>query len=115
MAAVTIKAGARFDIDSLALGRLLSALLRVAKDHPDVPRTVVITAGSDGAHTAGSRHYSGEALDIRSKTFADLEAKERFRRDYQAALGPKFRVLLEQVGLPAEHFHAQVRKGGTYP
>jgi hypothetical protein len=33
----------------------------------------------------------------------------------QARLGPKFAVLFEDKDTGNEHFHIQVRKGGTYP
>lgn len=73
----------------------------------DVTGEIVITAGSDGKHMAGSRHYLGEALDIRKWNIADVPA---FVKALQAQLGPKFSVLVE-----ADHIHVQVKKGGRYP
>lgn len=115
MATVTVKATVRFEEDSLALGRLLGVLLQVAASWDEPPDVLVVTAGSDGQHMKGSRHYTGEAIDVRSHNFPTLEAKERFREAYQMALGPRFRVLFESVGTNNEHFHAQVMRGGTYP
>ena len=114
MSAVTVKPTVRFEEDSLALGRLLGTLLQVAVVWTEPP-VFVVTAGSDGQHMEDSRHYTGEAIDVRSKNFPTLEAKERFREAYEMALGPKFRVLFESVGTNQEHFHAQVRRGGAYP
>ena len=114
MASVTVKSTVRFDEESLALGRLLGVLLHVASSWTDPP-VLVVTAGSDGQHRQGSRHYTGEAIDVRSKNFPTLAAKERFREAYQMALGSKFRVLFESVETNQEHFHAQVRRGGSYP
>lgn len=79
-----------------------------------MPKQLVITAGTDGAHVAGSRHYKGEALDLRSKNFRKAD-REPFRVDLERSLGPKFRVLLEGDGTVNEHFHIQVRKGVVYP
>ena len=99
---LSIKPGVRFDKDSLALGRLLATLLTL-----DFNGEVVITAGSDGQHMIGSRHYTGQAIDIRSFNLSDPEG---FRGVFERALGPKFRVLLE-----SDHIHAQVKRGLTYP
>lgn len=99
---LTIKTGVKFDKDSLALGRMLGALLTL-----DYQGDVVITAGSDGKHAVGSRHYVGEALDIRKWNIKDVPA---FIKLLQKALGPKFSVLEE-----SDHIHVQVRKGGRYP
>ncbi len=115
MSAITIKSTVRFNVESFALGRLLGVLLQVAAAWDEPPDKLVVTAGSDGEHKIGSRHYTGEAIDVRSKNFQTREAKERFREAYEAALGPKFRVLFEKVGTDQEHFHAQVRREGTYP
>ena len=115
MSVVTIKPAVRFDEDSLALGRLLGVLLQMAASWKEPPDVLVVTAGSDGQHKQGSRHYTGEAIDVRSKSFVNLEAKERFREAYEMALGPHFRVLFENVGTNSEHFHAQVARGRVYP
>lgn len=37
----------------------------------DAPDALVITAGRNGKHMAGSRHYTDDAIDVRSKTFRD--------------------------------------------
>lgn len=74
------------------------------------PTDLVITAGVDGVHLPNSKHYLAEALDIRSHTFAP-ELKALFRSELEKALGPMFRVLLEDPGLETEHFHAQVGRG----
>lgn len=99
---LTIKPGVRFEHDSLALGRILATLLLL--DHPG---TLVITSGSDGTHSPTSRHYRGEALDLRIWNLHDPEA---VRAKIQAALGPKFTALME-----SDHIHVQVKKGGRYP
>lgn len=93
---------------------LLSTLYGM-RTHSDVPSSgLVITSANDGQHMPTSRHYRDEALDIRSKTFASNAGKYRFRSDFERALGPQFRVILEGLGTENEHFHAQVRKGHEY-
>ncbi len=99
---ISVKPGVKFDRDSVALGRLLGTLLLL-----DYDGDVMITSGSEGQHAPTSRHYSGEAIDIRTR---NLKSPEAFRKLYEVALGPKFRVLNE-----GDHLHAQVKKGGYYP
>lgn len=76
---------------------------------------LVITAGFDGKHSVGSRHYTHEALDVRSKNFPSMEEKFRFVREFSSVLGPKFFVFLEAPNTPNEHFHMQVKRGGSFP
>ena len=76
---------------------------------------LVITSINDGAHGPGSRHYTDEAIDIRSKNFPSEAVKREFRMELEAYLGPKFRVLYESAGLDNQHFHVQVRKGMRFP
>jgi len=109
---VTLKKGVQFDKTTAALGRLLSVLLMLPQKE-GWPSVVVITSGSDGQHSPNSRHYVGDAIDVRSHNFS-AAFKEEFRNTYEQALGPQFRVLLEYLGSPNEHFHAQVRKGHTF-
>lgn len=79
------------------------------------PEDLVITSGNDSTHAANSRHYTDEALDVRSKTFINEATKEQFRVTLEANLGPQFRVLHESNGTPNEHYHIQVKKGQTFP
>jgi hypothetical protein len=68
---------------------------------------VVITSGNDSTHMDGSKHYSGEALDIRSKTFESEASKRRFMSDVLARLGPDYQAILEDHGGPNEHIHIE--------
>jgi hypothetical protein len=99
---ISLKAGVQFAHDSVALGRILATLLLLEE-----PSDLVITSGSDGTHDPNSRHYRGEAVDIRTRTLANPEA---VRAKLAAVLGPKFSVINE-----GDHLHVQVRKGGRYP
>lgn len=105
-----------FDILTESLLYILNSLYefhRINRDrHPD---KLVITAMSNGVHTQNSKHYTGEAIDLRSNNFQSRELKREFRAGFETYLGPKFRVLLESETLLNEHFHIQVKKGQEFP
>lgn len=105
-----IKSGVAFDVDSFALGRLLAGLLLMPTPdgwaHGD---TLTVTSGSDGAHAANSRHYRGEALDLRTRGWSPSDRAVMVVQ-VEAMLGQKFRCLDE-----VDHLHVQVRKGVAYP
>ena len=113
----------RLNFNSEPIRRMVVTLAKLDRSH-DVglaagrPRRytgdLVITSGNDSTHGPGSRHYTDEAIDVRTHNFTSREARRNFRVRWEAALGPQFRVLLEHEGKPNEHFHAQVRKGHTY-
>jgi len=104
----------RFAVIVPATARLLAVLEQLSRTSPSVPMPLVITAGSNGSHMAHSRHYSGEAVDIRTHNFRGPDAKHAFQRELAAALGAQFTVLLEDEGLSNEHLHAQVRKDHAF-
>lgn len=80
-----------------------------------------VTSINDGVHGTNSRHYTDEAIDIRSKDL-DNEIKYNFLDHYRRLLNhspePLFTVLLENegrfTGQVVEHFHVQVKKGKKY-
>jgi hypothetical protein len=67
----------------------------------------VITSANDSEHMDGSRHFTGRALDFRTKHLTDRPAAFSIRDELRAALGPEFTVLLEDYGLANEHLHVQ--------
>lgn len=69
---------------------------------------ITITSGNDSLHMTGSKHYSGEALDIRSK---DMDNKLIFLSKVMARLGDKYQGILEGEGTPNEHFHIEYDPG----
>lgn len=111
---VTTKPGVDFMVITPALVRMFDCLVKWPNTE-DLPPELVITSGSDGAHVVNSKHYRGEAIDVRSHAFPSHASKARFRAALEHSLGQKFRVLLEGAGTTAEHFHCQVRKGASYP
>lgn len=62
----------------------------------------VITSGIDGKHSRGSIHYSGGAVDLRSRDFADGDA-EKAVAELKDALGPDFDVILEHNHIHLEY------------
>lgn len=115
MAKVTCKPGVRLVGLTAGLCRILSVLEELSRTATGLPAELVITSINDSTHGPTSRHYRNEAIDLRSKNFDGREAKRLFRGLFERSLGPKFRVLFEGEGTDNEHFHIQIRKGGTYP
>jgi len=109
MARVRTKSGVVFGGFTLTLCEILTALCDVAGVWMGLPEDIVITSGSDGAHHPRSKHYTYQAIDIRSKNFPNAAAKERFVAQLRHRLGPRYTVLHESVGHPSEHFHVQPR------
>lgn len=97
-----------------ALLRILSAVYTVAQT-VTIPPEVVITSINDSTHSPTSRHYTDEAVDLRSQSFPSLTAKAYFAAQLRAELGPAFTVLFEGAGTPNEHWHIQPKKGTTWP
>jgi len=67
---------------------------------------LTLTSGNDGEHMAGSKHYTGDAFDARTKHLAPgdkpeivVEIRRRLGRDYD--------VLHELEGDPREHLHVE--------
>lgn len=111
---LTTKPGVRFGVITPALLYMLTTLERLSRTLFGLPdEGLVITAGSDGTHMAGSKHYTGEAVDLRSKTL-NSTVKSGFIAILRAELGPQFTVLLEGEGTPNEHLHVQVRRGRAF-
>jgi hypothetical protein len=111
---LTTKSGVRFATITPALLHMLATVERLSRTLFGLPEEgLVITSGSDSTHMAGSKHYSGEAIDLRSKTFHPT-IKQGFVVALRSALGPQFTVLLEGEGTPNEHLHLQVKKGRRF-
>jgi hypothetical protein len=112
---VICKSGVTFRGFPAAMVHMLTVLRRSSEAHPEVPdQTLVITSANDGTHAQGSRHYSNEALDVRSKSFRSSVDKRAFRAKLASDLGDQFTVLLEDEDGMNEHYHCQVRKGHIF-
>jgi hypothetical protein len=71
----------------------------------DLPTELRITSGNDSTHMDGSKHYTDEALDVRSKSFPSRHLKNEFIRLVKFRLGSAYQGILESEGQPNEHFH----------
>lgn len=75
------------------------------RDHRG-PRPV-ITSGNDGRHRRDSRHYLGQAIDIRGNNL-EPSAGKAMARDLQTRLGPSYFVQFETFPNPANnHLHLE--------
>lgn len=60
---------------------------------------LLVTSARDGKHMDGSKHYTGEAVDLRSRNLPDAVS---MRNQLQHELGPDFDVILER-----DHIHIE--------
>jgi len=70
-------------------------------------RVLVITSVNDGKHKPGSLHYSGNAVDIRSKTWPRDKVLECVQTFKQSPDGSRYDLIFESVGTPNEHLHLE--------
>lgn len=121
MTPIKFKNTCRFEVFSPTLAWILLCLLEFTRKHSDMLPTdgVWITSVNDSAHMKGSKHYSNEALDVRSHNFTH-DQKAPFINLLTAMLNSnpddpnKFDILFEDQGTPNEHFHVQSRKGEKF-
>jgi len=118
---IAFKAGVRLKRVNKALSFMLNVILHTHTVSTSVPKVLVVTSINDGKHQKNSRHYTNEAIDLRSKNFPSKNSKSRFRKSLEDELNalsgkdkPMFRVLLEHLGKVNEHFHIQVKKGEKF-
>jgi len=93
-----IKAGVepyRLLIMVAAVGNVAQTLL--------YPQDVVITSGIDGVHREGSKHYSLNAIDVRTNNFPTAKSKLIFQDSVKVRLGPDYDVVLEPDHLHIEY------------
>lgn len=69
--------------------------------------SMTVTSVTDGKHGRGSKHYVGNAVDIRTKDIPTDALKRSVFRAVAEDLGPEFDVVLEWIGEPQEHLHIE--------
>ena len=79
------------------------ALLTIDKVYKEHGQELVITSALDGEHSAGSLHYYGLALDIRTRYFALTEVPIVVNK-LKEQLGCSYKVILEKT-----HIHIERR------
>ena len=128
MAKLICKDSVRIVNIQAGLAFIIFALEEYCRLNLGLPDEIVITSIGDGKHLPKSKHYIGEALDIRSHNFKSREDKRYFRSMFERFINGhpllgfyhptrfnKFRVLLENESTDNEHFHVQVKKGEKFP
>ena len=69
---------------------------------------LTITSANDGKHSHTSLHYSGCAVDVRSRGLGLSEPqKADMASRLSSDLGPDFDVIYEGSGTPNAHFHME--------
>ena len=68
----------------------------------DLGQELVITAALDGTHSAGSFHYYGYAVDLRSRYFSEEEKHVAASR-LQSDLGDDYDVIVHSSHIHAEY------------
>lgn len=63
---------------------------------------LVVTSLCDGYHSRRSKHYKGNAMDIRTRDLFELD-KDKFRQKIQNALSDDYDVVLESTHLHIEY------------
>lgn len=101
MARLTVKSGVQ-----PRLVRILCGVANVAA-RLAIPEEVVVTSAMDSTHGADSLHYALRAIDLRTKNFPSLEAKQAFAAALRTELGSGYQVIFESQGLPNEHIHLE--------
>jgi hypothetical protein len=100
MADIKVKAG----VDRSAV--IIAAVANEARRLPaGAPKDVVVTSVNDGTHMPGSKHYTDEAVDVRSKNFPNRETKDIFVQRVLTRLGSDYQGFIEAEGTANEHFH----------
>lgn len=70
------------------------------------PEGATITSGTDGVHSAGSVHYYGYAVDVRTRDDAPAVV-DGMARDLQRRLGPRYQVVVEPTHVHVEWWPAR--------
>ena len=80
------------------------AALQVAEsiyDHYGIP--CVVTSCTDSTHSKGSRHYIGQAIDIRTRNITSKAMLSKIVAGIKSALTGEFDVVLE-----SDHLHIEL-------
>ena len=93
-----IKSGASLSGLQIEMRKVLLTTNKMWKSNG---QNLVVTSGTDGTHSAGSMHYYGYALDLRTRYFSS-SVKSKIAKDLQKKLGAKYYVLNEKT-----HIHVQ--------
>jgi hypothetical protein len=95
---MTLKEGVSI---KLLTGCMIPAILCCNDWFRSVNKEFVITSGNDGKHLPNSKHYSGEAFDLRTRHLTEAQTLEC--RDYlRSKLDNQFDIIIE-----SDHIHIE--------
>lgn len=80
---------------------ILLALIAAERVFDEAHVDLVVTACVDGKHTAGSLHYVGQAVDVRTRDVTAADQSKLLAR-LRECLGPDYDVALE-----IDHLHVE--------
>lgn len=86
--------------------QMLIGLLKMESYYDNYHLPLVVTSANDSTHKQGSKHYTGEALDFRTKNAPGL-AKGIYLKAVAELYPLGFDVLFEGVGTENEHIHLE--------
>lgn len=78
------------------------ALIKADKIWNELGQELVITSGTDGEHSAGSLHYYGLAVDLRTRYFSDEEKSIAYGRLIKELEWMGYRVISEPTHIHIE-------------
>ena len=84
---------------------IIAAAVANAANELSLP-DMLVTSGNDSLHMRGSKHYTDDALDIRTKHLS-TEQKHALVKTIKRRLGRDYDVILEYEGKINEHAHIE--------
>lgn len=82
--------------------KMRPVLINADKIWKELGQELVITAGLDGVHSAGSLHYYGLAVDLRTRYFSE-EEKEVAASRLMSDLGSDYDVITHSSHIHVEY------------
>jgi hypothetical protein len=85
--------------------QIVIALMVAQEEYAKVGTEMVITSANDSTHRAGSDHYFGRAVDLRTRNLYKVHDKHGLAKSIHDNLGNRFVCIFEGEGTPNEHIH----------
>lgn len=86
---------------------LLAAIIIAESIYTKYGYECVITSLNDGKHMQGSKHYTDDGVDLRTKNISEPSHKELIKREITEALGKDYDIIFEDRGGVNEHLHIE--------
>ena len=99
---IIFKQGVSFDPTKLNWKAFTAMCVAANAAYNEQGRDAVITSVMDGKHMKGSKHYSGEAIDLRIWVLSESQVPSVVQR-LEDILGESFDVVLEDTHIHVEY------------